>query len=365
MKIAIFSGFDIALNPYIIMFKNAVEQQGIKVKLERDLTFNWWIKEGLRVDGIHLHWVNYILNQRKFRSQHADLAKMLDNRLVNTLIYILSLFHYIFLLIIIRLSGKKIVFTVHDLDKDIKQSRVWVALNNIAHYTVCLLADKIHVHNEYSRKRLKEKYRRQRGVITIPHGNYIGVYPNTISRTDAKRKLGILDEAFVYLFLGLLRPYKGLEDLIRAFDNPGLKHGRLVIAGQVFGSNSYGAGLAKLAQKNKRITLVQKFIPDADIQLYMNACDIFVLPYKHITTSGAAALALSFGRPIIAPAITSFTEVVTKETGILYEPSEKDALSNALVAAGRRAWSESDIYKYANQFSWKRLGSDIIRLYGK
>jgi len=111
--------------------------------------------------------------------------------------------------------------------------------------------------------------------------------------------------------------------------------------------------------------LVPEFIVDEAIQLYMNACDVFVLPYKDITTSGAAALALSFGRPIIAPAITSFPEVITSEVGILYDTSQPNGLVSALREARTRSWSESKIFDYAHQFDWDKLGPQFAALYTK
>ena len=63
---------------------------------------------------------------------------------------------------------------------------------------------------------------------------------------------------------------------------------RLLIAGRVFGINNYESKLEELTKGNFRIKLFLDFIPDKDIQVFLNACDIFVLPYKDITTSGAA-----------------------------------------------------------------------------
>ncbi len=95
----------------------------------------------------------------------------------------------------------------------------------------------------------------------------------------------------------------------------------------------------------------------------LNTLDICVFPYKDITTSSAAVLALSFGRPVIAPAITSFPELVTAETGILYEPSQPDALLAALQQARQRSWSEAEILDYVHQFDWDKLGPHLVALY--
>ena len=120
-----------------------------------------------------------------------------------------------------------------------------------------------------------------------------------------------------------------------------------------------------MIRDDSRIKLVPEFIPDEDIQIYLKASDIFVLPYKDITTSGAAALALSFGKPILAPSITSFPEVVTPTAGILYDTVKPNALAWALHEAIKQSWSESQILEYAHQFDWAELGPQLTELYRK
>jgi len=224
------------------------------------------------------------------------------------------------------------------------------------------LADRIHAHNHYTREVLEASYKRKDGVAVVPHGNYIGCYPNQISRQRARQQLRLPHDAFVYLFLGLLRPYKGVEGLVWAFGKLEMPMGRLLIVGRISDA-SYREKILSLSQDNPAIRLVPEFVPDEAVQLYMNACDVCVLPYRNITTSGAAMLALSFGRPVVVPAIASFPELITPETGILYDPSQPDALVSALEQAGRRSWSEAEILEYVHQFDWDKLGPRLAALY--
>ena len=177
----------------------------------------------------------------------------------------------------------------------------------------------MHVHNHYTGKIVEQRYKRKTGIYVIPHGNYIGYYANNVSKSKARRRLGLNNENFVYLFLGLIRPYKGIEDLIDTFLKLSNTNTRLLIAGRVFGIINYESKLKESTKGNCRIKLFLDFIPDEDIQVFLNACDVFVLPYKDITTSGAALLGMSFGKPIIAPNISFFREVLTAENGILYD----------------------------------------------
>jgi beta-1,4-mannosyltransferase len=42
-------------------------------------------------------------------------------------------------------------------------------------------------------------------------------------------------------------------------------------------------------------------IPEDEMQLFLNAADLVVLPYRDVLNSGAALLALSFNTPVLTP----------------------------------------------------------------
>ena len=151
--------------------------------------------------------------------------------------------------------------------------------------------------------------------------------------------------------------------MIKAFRKFEQPQARLIIAGKIFDLRNYEKKLKALSDFDLRIKLVAEFIPDDDIQIYLNACDYFVLPYKDITTSGAALLALSFGRPIIAPSIASFPEVVNSVTGILYNPLRKNALNFVMRIAVNKKFSETAIFSYADKFNWDKLSAELVTLY--
>jgi glycosyltransferase involved in cell wall biosynthesis len=365
MRITIFSNFDSALNPYILLFKQALEHQGLSVCFRRNINLKWLVSKCKSCDCIHLHWLAYAYTPQKKPDKSAFFKKLLDNRFIRVLLDFFCLIEFAITFFFAKLLGKIIVFTVHDLhdfgEKSLRRKLQIEVARNIAFR----FSDSIHVHNHYTKKLVENGYSRKKDIFVIPHGNYIGYYANQIPRIEARRQLGLPKNAFVYLFLGLLRPYKGLRDLFDAFNKLDCPEARLLVVGRVFGGNHYASRLKDLSRTDSRIKLVPKFIPDDAIQIYLNACNIFVLPYKDITTSGAAALALSFGKPIIAPSIASFPEIINDDTGILYDTYQPNALTYALKAALACSYSESAIFRYAHQFDWCRLGSKLAHLYKK
>jgi len=362
MRVTLFARVDTALNPYMLLYKKALERQGLIVHLEREFSLNWLITRGKSCDAIHLHWIGAAYRPSRPHIRSGLVEKLVRNRLVTPLRGALRLTNVSAALFLAKLQGKIIVYTVHNLKSNHRETWPFIILNRIAHRIILSLSDRIHVHNHYTRQVLKTAHNRKNGVIVVPLGNYVGHYPNQLSRLEARRQLDLPDDAFVYLFLGLLRPYKGVEELIDAFEKLELSTSWLLIVGRASKAN-YKERILGLSRNNSAIELVPEFVPDEAIQLYMNACDICVLPYRNITTSSAVVLAWSFGRPVIAPAIASFPELVTPETGILYDPSQPDALVLALHQARRRPWSESEILDYVRQFDWDKLGPQLANLY--
>ena len=365
MRVTIFADVDTNLNPYILLFKKALERQGLTVSLERRLNLSWLLSKGKTCDAIHIQWISQAYTPIIPDINIRIIKRLIDTRFVKAFLQTIRMIHFSLVLLLARFQGKIIAYTVHDLDVLHKQSIRGIILIRMAHFIVFYLSHSIHVHNQYSRDLIRTRYKRNKRVFVIPHGNYIGFYPNKINKSEARRKLDLPEDSFVYLFLGLIRPYKGLEDLFTAFKRLESLNVQLLVVGQVFGDNSYEAQIKRICREDSRIHLIPEFIPDETLQLYMNACDIFVLPYKHITTSGAAVLALSFGRPIICPAITSFIEIVSHESGILYNASKPNGLDSALVEAQERSWAEARILDYAQHFDWDKLGPQLTGLYKK
>ena len=363
MRISIFSGFDPKLNPYILLFKKSLEHQGCVVSLEYVFNLKWVMQKSRDCDCIHLHWLKLFHTLPKMFENSNMLKDLAKNRIISTLLDSLRLAEFVISIVVTKLMGKKIVFTIHDMFKEKKKSLRWNIQTQIAHHIIFYFANSIHVHNHFSKKNINSNYKRNKNIFVIPHSNFIGYYPNKITKIAARRKLDIEKDAFVYMFLGLIRPYKGVENLIEAFNTINLPEKKLIIAGRVFRDKKYESILFEKAKDNNKIKYMPIFIPDRDIQIYLNACDIFVLPYKHINTSGAAFLALSFGVPIIAPSIASFPEVINDDVGILYNPDKSDGLVNSLKDASIKSWSKEKIIRCANKYDWDELGAKFIKMY--
>jgi glycosyltransferase involved in cell wall biosynthesis len=109
------------------------------------------------------------------------------------------------------------------------------------------------------------------------------------------------------LAFGFIRPDKGFDVLVRAFDDyvrrGGL--GRLMIAGraQSPADEKYADAVEKLAASvpGGRCTVERRFLSDEELKHALEAATIVVLPYlRNVGASGPLHLAIAAGRPIIA-----------------------------------------------------------------
>jgi glycosyltransferase involved in cell wall biosynthesis len=145
-------------------------------------------------------------------------------------------------------------------------------------------------------------------LFVVPLGHFRDSYPNTITRAEARLALGVDQDARVLSFVGQIREYKNLPELItlvRALGDPTVT---LLVAGPTT-SPSLDERLKAAAAADPRVRLHLRLIPEHEIQLFLNAADVVVLPYREVLNSAAALLALSFNKPVLLPEIGALPEL--------------------------------------------------------
>ncbi len=172
-------------------------------------------------------------------------------------------------------------------------------------------------------------------VRVLPHPSYIDVYPNLVDKQTARYELGLSHDDYVYLHFGQIRPYKGIDRLLDAFDRLARHRPRAKLL--LVGSPGRFEGLAEIMQRARaNPSVISNFnaVPDADVQLYLNAADVVMLPYRTALNSGALQLAYSFARPVIASEVGCVADQVDSTTGITFRWEDgRQSLLNAMLAA--------------------------------
>jgi len=301
-------------NPYVsLLCKGLSQAAGIDPSESDRFSVGWVWGHRRDVDVIHMHWLELFVVYSSWTRSVKRLASVILG------------------LVAARALGISIVYTVHNVHQHEGRRRFLVMVANTCMFA---LANAVHVHNPDTGRAIRRSWRRSRRVHVIAHGNYVGAYPNDVSRSAARMTLGIPDDALVLLCLGRLRPYKGVEDLLQAFREVSDPRALLLIAGEAQ-EPGYISHLEEQAT-DSRVRLLAKYVADEDLQLYLNASDVSVLPYRHVTTSGAAILSFSFGVPIIAPRLGCFEALVGEgERGYLYNTAGSEGLLWALRTASQ------------------------------
>ncbi len=201
-------------------------------------------------------------------------------------------------------------------------------------------------------------------VRVIPHGHYRGAYPDTISRTEARERLGLPAAARVVAFTGWLRPYKGVTELVQAFAALPEPYARLVIAGQAVDAD-YVARLETLTAADPRARLDLGFLPDEELQVYLRAADVVACPFLEIFTSGSVLLAMSFERAVIAPRRGCVPETLDEAGGILYDADDPQGLEGALRVAMRADLASMGRHngERLERFDWSHVAEATLATY--
>jgi D-inositol-3-phosphate glycosyltransferase len=273
--------------------------------------------------------------------------------------------------------GKRLVFTAHNVNAGSRDGTDSL-LNRLTLRFMYRRMDHIIVHTGKMKQQLLEEFGVQEGNITVlPCGINDMVTSTSMTRAEARRRLGLGESEKVALFFGVITPYKGLEFLLGAMAGLKSEHEpvKLIITGKVDrGCEAYGNELRVLIEEQSlqdRIVDRIGFIPDSDVEIYFKAADLLVLPYRYIYQSGVLFLALRFGLPVIASDVGSLRDYVTEDrTGFVFRPGDAEDLARAI---GR--YFDSPLYRdlertrreiihYAEQeYSWNAIGRKTAAVY--
>ncbi|HPS22491.1 MAG TPA: glycosyltransferase [Methanoregulaceae archaeon] len=214
-------------------------------------------------------------------------------------------------------------------------------------------ADGYVVHSEADRALVETSFHVPHDkVMVIPHGLYDQY--SVIERSVARKQLKIA-EKHVILFFGLLRPYKGVKNLIEAFDSLPtelLHSSRLLIVGEAW-EDKDALARAEKSPNREQITIVSRYIADDEVPIYFSAADLIALPYTRASQSGVAHIAMAFGLPIIATKVGGLEEGLQSYSGALFiAPNNNEELKRALVQLLR----EKGSFPPPANLAWSGIG---------
>jgi glycosyltransferase involved in cell wall biosynthesis len=293
---------------------------------------------GARV--VHLHWVF------SFPFPGADRFRF---------IMLVSQAWFILWLRFCKLLGLRVIWTAHNVlphdpvfGDDVAMRKVLIAASDL-----------VIAHSEAALSQLEDMGAKPKRAIVIPHGPFVSSRQTTVTRRP-----GSDGGPYRFLFVGKIKAYKGVDDLLDAFlevskDEKVL----LTIAGQCEDPN-LSARLNNFAGRDGLTVLVgPERLSDAVMDDLLSASDIVVLPFKKVTTSGSAILALSHGRPIIIPETQTMSDI-PDDAALRYDGTT-EGLTSAMASAA--AISQEQLARmgdaslaYANSVSWDEIAERTV-----
>jgi glycosyltransferase involved in cell wall biosynthesis len=225
------------------------------------------------------------------------------------------------------------------------------------------VVDALIVHSDYGRAQLVDSLGVDGAKVHVIHH---GAFEHLAARPFERRLPPELDAVRgpVVLFFGLLRPYKGLEALLEAWQ--GIDGAELWIVGRP------RMPLALLqARAPRSVRFVPRYVSDAELPAFFRRADVVVLPYgrtERFDQSGVLATALAFGKPIVVSDIGGFGEVARTGAALLVSPDDPVALREALSElladeAARERLSLAARSAAAGPYSWAEAARATLSLY--
>jgi len=291
-------------NPYNFLLYQSIQKKGVHVEEKFSL-------RNLILSKVwHIHWPESFLSSKSIFSCLIRLTILLSK------------------IILAKLFGLKIIWTVHNLSH---HEHRYPFIEKIFYMGFPLICSGFIFLSQESMKPVGwVKKLNGKSTQIIFHGDYKGVLTCLFDKKEAQRQLNLEKFTRVYLFFGLIRDYKGVPHLIREFIKQNNNNYCLCIVGSTMYSKPLKREINELAKGQDNIIINDKFVDDKELQLWVSASDLIVLPYNKVTNSGSVLYALSAGRPVIAPRIGVFEEIKDNvgDWVFLYEGGFKGDLLN-------------------------------------
>lgn len=224
-------------------------------------------------------------------------------------------------------------------------------------------ADRLIVHSGADRARAL-KLLPDKSIETVSLPSYAGFRTYNWSRDAARIKIGV--EGHVLLFFGLVRPYKGLMDLLEALPKVLSEIDvTLLVVGEIWGNKGAYQSRIKQLELEPKVRFVDRYVSNDEAAMYFTASDLAVLPYRDATGSAVLQLAFGLGVPVVATRTGGMEDSVENGvTGFVVDPGDVPGLSRAILRffqENKASVFRQNIAQYQPDLGWQKLQQAVIQ----
>ena len=277
---------------------------------------------------------------------------------------------YLLLVLAARMVGAKVVVEFHEVldTAELRIPFVSAYSRTVASF-ILRRANGAVVHSRHDLELLGSVYHlRDIPVVVAPHGPFdhlLGSAAAAASEiTEPSRRTGGSDpegrtdpdrdgDPLRLLYFGTIRPYKGVEYLVEAFNRLTAEQAQrltLVVVGETWEGWTQPAELIASSPHRDRITFVNRYVEDAEVAAYFARADAVVLPYLRSSASGPLHLAMSHGLPLVVSDVGGLREAAEDYAGAIFvRPADVSALATSFDTLRARRGR-----RYADPHSWSR-----------
>jgi beta-1,4-mannosyltransferase len=350
-------------NPYFDLLERHLASYGLPIVPDPPLSLRWLFRARRRVAFLHFQWrpdVYYLWRPPRFLRRR----RLRLERFQGVLTW-LTLARFCARLLASRAMGYRVAWTIHEVYPPESGRRspgsVSRRVDRLAARALIGASEVLIAHDEETAEKVKVEFGAPAPRLhVVPHGSYIGVYAPGRPRRVVRAELRIADDAFVFLCFGSLRPEKGIQFLLGAFQELALADAVLVIAGCPEDSASAWSTI-RAFRADARIRPILGSVPTARVAELFAAADSAVMPRSETWTSGSLILALSLGVPVVAAKLPAYEELLAGEqAGWLFAPGDPDSLRETLGRAATdpaaaRAKGAAALRQAENLPSWDEI----------
>lgn len=158
-------------------------------------------------------------------------------------------------------------------------------------------------------------------ITVVPHGAMTFDRSRVAEARRSRQPLRLL-------FFGRILPYKGLANLLAAYQ--ALRTEGCNFTLHIAGTGELGSMAGTIASLPD-VTIDQRWIPEGHIPALLSQADVVVLPYLEASQSGVIPAAFGMGVPVVVTPVGGLTEqVMPNVNGLVTGGTSPDSLAQAL-----------------------------------
>lgn len=208
----------------------------------------------------------------------------------------------------------------------------------------------------------------EKKILVLPNGVNPNKFKPQSESIKLKEELGLLDHDIVIGFVGILRPWHGIDLLIQAVQqiSAHLPNVKLLLVGDGPIKNDIVRMAINMGISQKIV--ITGRVPHENVGEYVSLFDVAVSPKATFYASPMKIPEyMAQGKPVVAPNTRNIKDIISDgEEGILFVDGDRESLSNALqslIANNllRKQLGKSALVKAQTQLCWQQNAKVVLK----